>query len=172
MYILPVSILASLPLSEILKRFVKAREAFFAILFIILLMSSGLTLKPALFKDNRTGFPETEATYFKATMQTPNNCTIITSRYLIPISDAIPNNNRRTINLWLVNYIEDLVREEIEHSDCVIFFEDDLYNRGPIQRNKFLDGLQKEFLFNLRSQRVSITAYKIKRPSSSNNIQK
>jgi 4-amino-4-deoxy-L-arabinose transferase-like glycosyltransferase len=172
MYILPVSILASLPLSEILKRFVKAKEAFFVILFIILLMSSGLTLKPHLFKDNRIGFPETEATYFKAIMQTPNNCTIITSRYLIPISDAIPNNNRRTINLWLVNYIEDLVREEIEYSDCVISFEDDLYNRGPIQRNEFLDGLQKEFLFNLKSQWASITAYKIKRPSSSNNIQK
>jgi len=160
--VMPVAIISAFVLDEVNKRIIKRDLFFLFAIAAILALSSNLDFTPTLFNDARQSMPPTEALHFSATNSTPNNCTIITPLYLVPVSDAIPENRRRTVNYWLIDFTKDLVNEEIAQSNCVIFFDDTSYATLLAQNRQFFEELKKERLFAVESSESKIIAYKIK----------
>ncbi|MEM4662736.1 MAG: hypothetical protein QXM75_01815 [Candidatus Diapherotrites archaeon] len=157
--VLPVTLISAFVLSGINKSLFKREFAFLFAISTLLIITSGIRFKPMLFADLRTDIPPMEAEYFRAVAKTPNDCTIVTSMYLVPVSDAIPNNHRRTINIWLADFSKDQMLKEIEDSNCVIFFEDWLCTEGFVDCN-FIQEMKKEKLFEFLQG--SASAYRIK----------
>jgi hypothetical protein len=167
---IPISLLAAFSLwklSELAlkqKSRIKPRKEFLvAILFLVLFITGGFPVKPYLFRDARRETPSREALYFKAVESIPNGCTVISPLYLVTVSDALPNNRRKTISLWLIfESTIPMVESEINGSDCVYLveggFERDFFREGYEYLKKF----DKEFVARVVENGKSVRIYKIK----------
>jgi len=117
----------------------------------------------SLFKDARKDMPRAEALYFKAVELVPNGCTVISPLYLITVSDALPNNKRKAVNLWLISgstipIVDSLLKE----SDCVYLiegcFENNLFKEG----HNYLKKFDKSFVARVEEKGRSVLIYRIK----------
>jgi 4-amino-4-deoxy-L-arabinose transferase-like glycosyltransferase len=128
-YHAPYAILAGLSFFCLIPSKYKNKVGFLAILFIILILNSSIPVSFTLFRDARIEKPQVQADYFKAVNSTKNNCTILSSYYMIPTTDVFPNNNRKTINPWLIfpnaqPNTGQLSLELISESPCTYYFDD------------------------------------------------
>lgn len=159
--IFPVTILSAAIISNA-TNFLKKKQAFLGLgLGAVLLVFCLPYIEFGLFRDARTEIPVREAVNFEAVKRTPQDCTILSAIYLVPTSEILPDNNRRTVNIWLFGFTEELVREEIESRDCVIFFEDSMYSNMEYFKDSYIKKMEKEFLFNVQQEHYQINAYKI-----------
>jgi hypothetical protein len=166
MLVLPYSLIVSVIISGIVERFRIKKEYFLVAILFIIVLTTPISFQTTLFKDSRTKEPIYQSLYFDAVNKTPNNCTIITSHYIIPNSDVFENNNRRTANIWLIsNNTEQIFLDEFSEAECLIFFKDwfckttdnKIYNN---EQCKFLyDNLDLKYLYNITKNNMIITVY-------------
>ncbi len=165
--VIPISLLAafsSWKISERISRKLKLQsEHFLLILLIMLFLTGGFQPKMSLFKDARKEMPKAEALYFRAVELIPNGCTVISPLYLITVSDALPNNKRKAVNLWLIfSSTVPIVDSLLEESDCVYliegYFESDLFKEGYNYLKKF----DKSFVARVEEKGRSVLIYRIK----------
>ncbi|RLG68984.1 MAG: hypothetical protein DRO07_02855 [Candidatus Iainarchaeum archaeon] len=165
--VVPISLLAafsSWKISERISHKLKLRnEHFLLVLLIVLFLTGGFQPKMSLFKDARKDMPRAEALYFKAVELVPNGCTVISPLYLITVSDALPNNKRKAVNLWLISgstipIVDSLLKE----SDCVYLiegcFENNLFKEG----HNYLKKFDKSFVARVEEKGRSVLIYRIK----------
>jgi hypothetical protein len=166
MLILPYSLLAGAVLVNI-SDILKIRLDYVLILVLAVSLISTLPyFQFSLFKDSRADKPLYQSLYFDAVNKTPNNCTIITSHYIIPNSDVFENNKRRTVNIWLIfNNTKQIYLDEFSEAKCLIFLEDWFCKTSDNKIRdsepcKFLyDNLNLKYLYNITKNNMVVTLY-------------
>ncbi len=88
-------------------------------------------LPNSLFKDSRADkegdktliHPNNE--YWNIIKNTPNNCMVVSSQYLLVTSDYFKNNNRKTAQIDLINHqTQDKYLKVFKESKCIIYISD------------------------------------------------
>ncbi len=161
--VVPVSLLAGFSLTWLQKKTKIKTGHFLIIAGIMLLVSGCIPLHPTIFADKRLEIPFIYQPYFEAIEKTENNCTIITFIYLLPVSDALPKNSRKSINLELIgNASMNAVMEEINESSCTYFLDDGFCKRNKNEGCSFIEKIEKEEFWQNNNKEQPLILYKIK----------
>lgn len=146
---IPYAILSGFVLFKIGERVKLGRHTVISIIFIILILTSSITIPATMFKDARLD-EKIAGDMINAVNRTENECLIFISQCWVPNSDMLKDNKRRWIDTYLImSGTENLIKKEMNNSKCIIFIKDNICRNGCEERYKFIyDNLDLEFMFN------------------------
>ncbi|MCX6802448.1 MAG: glycosyltransferase family 39 protein [Candidatus Diapherotrites archaeon] len=162
--VLPFSVIGGAAIFAITEKLKAGKEIAVPVLCGFLLFFSGIPLQASLFRDARLEEPDNVAFYLEAVQRAPNGCTVISSNYLAVTSDAIPGNERRTLNPWIFNEnSKEIYLEEMQKAECLVVLEDSSLREISPELYEELGKFQKERLFAMEKGVRKITAFRLEK---------
>ncbi len=129
---MPYSILAGLSLHWMQKRFRMKREYLIPAAFILLLLTSGLSMPGGIFRDSRPDVPRT-GLQIRAVSVTPPECTVLVNNYMATGSDILEH-RRRWIDLDTIGFFDGVYAyNEASNATCLMLIEDDYLGVSDIE---------------------------------------
>lgn len=119
------ALLAGITIFQIGNKLGLMKEFFIPIVFILIFLTSNISVPTTIFKNAVLDETEPSASYFKAVNMTQNDCLIITSNNLVVTNDIFKDNGRKAIQSTIITAERgEPAIDEIKDNDCVLYFED------------------------------------------------